>query len=76
MRFRENNLRMLKKDSPPVFVIGLVLTLAVAIPALYYLLSAPSTDIVIASAFVAFLWLDALRISRRNKSSATSSVAS
>ena len=66
----------MKKDSPPVFVIGLVLTLAIAIPTLYYLLSAPLTDMVIASAFVAFLWLDALRISRRHKNSATGSVAS
>jgi mannose/fructose/N-acetylgalactosamine-specific phosphotransferase system component IIC len=67
---------MLKKDSLPVFVIGLVLTLAITVPALYYLLSAALMDIVIISAFVAFLWLNALRISRHHKNSATGFVAS
>gem|GEM_PF-585156 len=57
----------MKKDSLPVFVIGMVLTLAVFVPISYFLLSQPSPVIVISSAFVIFLWLNGFRVARRRK---------
>jgi hypothetical protein len=57
----------LKKDSLPVFVIGMMLTLAVFVPISYFLLSLPLLDIVTASAFVIFLWLNGFRVARRKK---------
>jgi DNA-binding transcriptional ArsR family regulator len=56
----------LKKDSLPVFVIGMMLTLAVFIPISYFL-SFPLVDIVIASAFVIFFWLNGFRLARRKR---------
>ena len=60
-------INMLKKDSMPAFVTEVGVTLVIAVPVLYYLLSAPLMDIAIDSALVTFVWFSALRMSRHHK---------
>ena len=59
----------MKRDSMPAFVTGMGVTLVIAVPVLYYLLSAPLMDIAIDSAFVTFVWFGAFRMSRHHKNS-------
>ena len=58
----------LKKDSPVVFVIGMVLIVRIVVAVLYSL-SLPLVDIVIVSAFAALLWLNGLRMSKDSSGS-------
>ena len=57
------------KESLPAFVVGMAVTLAIAVPVLYYLLSAPLVNIAIDSTFVTFIWFGVSRMSRHHKNS-------